>query len=181
VTTQPLAGPAPRCLRALATLTLWSMACAAQSAAPSSKALAACVKISDGAERLACYDKLAGRSAAPSAVPPAAAPVSSPTSSPASAQAASSASTSQIFGLYSAEHPKPPAFSRTLEARVVGLGQSADGRMTVRLEGGGLWELLEERDPLLAVGDKVSVRRAALGSYLMSTPTRRTHRVRRLR
>jgi hypothetical protein len=52
--------------------------------------------------------------------------------------------------------------------------------MTVTLDGGALWELVDDSDPLLAVGDTVTIKRAALGSYLMSTPTKRTHRVRRL-
>jgi hypothetical protein len=49
----------------------------------------------------------------------------------------------------------------------------------VLLDGDALWEL-DEADPLLAVGDVVTITRAALGSYLMQTPTRRLHRVRRL-
>jgi hypothetical protein len=52
--------------------------------------------------------------------------------------------------------------------------------MTVTLEGGQLWEL-DDADPLLAVGETVSISRAALGSFLMETSTKRTHRVRRLR
>jgi hypothetical protein len=51
--------------------------------------------------------------------------------------------------------------------------------MTVTLEGGQLWEL-DEGDPLLTVGDTVDIRRAALGSFMMETPSKRTHRVRRL-
>jgi hypothetical protein len=83
------------------------------------------------------------------------------------------------FGLYPAEHPKPPAVSQSLEARVVAVGHNEDGRMTVSLEGGALWELAEA-DPLLAEGDTVSITRAALGSYLMRTPSKRLLRVRRL-
>ncbi len=52
--------------------------------------------------------------------------------------------------------------------------------MTVALEGGALWEL-DQDDPLLAAGNTVTLTRAALGSYLMRTPTGRSHRVRRLR
>jgi hypothetical protein len=50
----------------------------------------------------------------------------------------------------------------------------------VALEGGQVWEL-EEADPLLAVGDTVTLRRAALGSFMMGTPAKRSHRARRLR
>jgi hypothetical protein len=68
----------------------------------------------------------------------------------------------------------------SLNAPVVALGKSASGRMTVALAGGALWEL-DEPDPLLAVGDVVTITRAALGSYLLHTPSQRSHRARRLR
>ncbi len=52
--------------------------------------------------------------------------------------------------------------------------------MTVTLDGGAVWEMMDGGDPLLAVGDTVTVTRATFGSYLMRTPTKRTHRVERL-
>jgi hypothetical protein len=52
--------------------------------------------------------------------------------------------------------------------------------MTVSLEGGAVWELADP-DPLLTVGETVTITRAALGSYLMHTASKRSHRVRRLR
>ena len=60
------------------------------------------------------------------------------------------------------------------------LGTSASGRMTVSLAGGALWEL-EEADPLLIVGDHVTITRGAFDSYLLHTPTKRIYRARRLR
>jgi hypothetical protein len=104
---------------------------------------------------------------APSAAPAALAPAAPP---------------KEAFGLYEAEHPKPPRVNvaTSLEARIVALGRTAGGRMSVSLESGAVWEL-DQADPLLAVGDTVTLTRAAFGSYLMHTPTRRTHRVQRLR
>ena len=60
------------------------------------------------------------------------------------------------------------------------LGNTASGRMTVTLEGGAVWEL-DDSDPLLAVGESVTITRASFGSYMMHTPSKRTHRARRLR
>jgi hypothetical protein len=155
-------------------------------------ALHACAVIAADAERLACYDQLSRRAAsrpaaaaaAPSsAVPPTTATARAPaaaTSAAATATAAARATTVESFGNYATEHPAAPPKASSLQARVVELGQSASGRMTVSLEGGAVWEL-DTADPLLAAGDLVDVRRAALGSFLMETPSKRTHRVRRLR
>jgi hypothetical protein len=60
------------------------------------------------------------------------------------------------------------------------MGKTIDGRPTVTLEGGALW-LLDEADPLLAVGDTVTVSRGVLGSFLLETSTKRLHHVRRIR
>jgi hypothetical protein len=64
-------------------------------------------------------------------------------------------------------------------AKVVAVGSTSSGRLTVTLEGGALWELADP-DDLLAAGDEVTLRRASLGSYFMDTPSHRRHRVRRL-
>ena len=182
--------------------------------------LRACAAIAPEAERLACYDRIAGRPA-PSpteAVSPAAAaalPTSATPPTPAAAAPAPAAGSAAIgaaavgavqsrnaaalpaasatplsarppptaqpqsFGLYSAEHPKPPPAPSALSARVIGVGSSPDGHQTVALEGGALWQL-DEGDPLLAVGDTVTISRGALGSFLLQTPSERVHHVRRL-
>jgi hypothetical protein len=157
-------------------------------------ALHACAIIAAATERLACYDQLSGRTApsgnAPlAATPPSVAPAlgsaaaataPSVTSAAAATGTPSAIAAPESFGLYSAEHPAPPPASRSFTARVEALGGSASGHMTVALEGGALWEL-DEGDPLLAVGDTVNIRRAALGSFIMETPSKRIHRVHRLR
>jgi hypothetical protein len=173
----------------------------------SQSSLHACAILTDPTERLGCYDQLAGHAphsdaapavaaAATAAVPattttatPAAPAPAAASAAPAAGTTAASAATAtaaaepppkESFGLYTAEHPTAPAVTQSLDDRVVATGASASGRMTVTLASGALWEL-DEADPLLAVGDVVSIRRAALGSFLMETPTKRTHRARRLR
>jgi len=188
---------------------------ASQASAGPQEDLSACGAIVEAAERLACYDRLAGRpapaaakpsvvappAAAGPAAPPAPAPAALPANPPVPAAAASPksgappaaaakpapaagqppAADAKSFGSYSAEHPTgAPAVAQTLSARVIALGKTIDGRPTVTLEGGALW-LLDERDPLLDVGDTVTLSRGALGSFLLETPTRRLHHVRRIR
>ncbi len=144
---------------------------------------AACAPIEDPTQRLSCYDRAAGRPAAPHAsVPVPAAPAAvapAPASAAAGTAAAPAAANPRSFGLYTAEHPAPPPAPSTITGTVASLGTSASGRATVTLEGGQLWELADP-DPLLAAGDAVTIRRAALGSFEMTTPSKRTHRVRRL-
>ena len=147
----------------------------------SETALRVCAGIDSDADRLACYDHLAGRSVSRAAatVPGHSAAASAPA---ATAAAASAPLSAQTFGLYAAEHPKPPpaAAAASLEGRVVSVGSSAGGHMTVLLEGGALWEL-DDADPLLAAGETVTITRAVLGSYILHTPSHRSHRARRLR
>jgi hypothetical protein len=205
---------------------LAAIAASAASAGPQED-LSVCGAIADSAERLACYDRLAGRPAAPQpaaaapAAPPAAPaalaptapgavappataakpatpattapappataakPATPATTAPAppatAAKPATPAADAGSFGSYSAEHPNAaPGVPQSLNARVTALGKTIDGRPTLTLEGGALW-LLDEVDPLLAVGDTVTIRRGLLGSFLLETPTSRLHHVRRIR
>jgi phospholipase A1 len=163
-----------RCLRLLplAALGAAALASAQGSAAPvPASALSACAAVDAPADRLACYDRLAGRAAAPltGVTPESSSPPASPPARP-----------KESFGLYAVEHPAAPKPAAVFTAKVVGLGVGANGRPTVELEGGQLWEL-DSSDPVLANGDSVNITRATLGSFLMSTPKGRTHRVHRLR
>ncbi len=170
------------------------MAAAQPALTISQSALRACASLAVDADRLACYDRLAGRAVpvapthgAAAVAPAAAAPppaLAAPTAGAAAAAAPAAAAPppKESFGLYEAEHPKPPPAptAPSLEARVAALGNTASGRMTVSLEGGAVWEL-DDSDPLLAVGESVTITRASFGSYMMHTPSKRTHRARRLR
>ncbi len=174
---------------------------------PGAQTLESCAAITAAADRLACYDRVSGRATPGNAAPaiptpenpslpatPAsrATPAASVQTSPPPVSAAPDvpakppqAAPSQVlppesFGLYSAEHPTVPNKQSTLTAKVTKLGVLANTHQSVTLDGGQLWEL-DSPDPLLATGDTVTIKRAALGSFILKTPSGRTSRAYRLR
>lgn len=147
-------------------------------------ALAPCVDISSSADRLACYDKLAGRVSAPKAL--AAAPAAAAPPAPASVAAApapAAAPTAEDFGLSNvqkaASSSSPPEI-KFITAKVAGFGHSPNRRTQVTLDNGQVWEYQDDPDSLLSIGDSVTIKRATLGSFLLLTPTKLSHRVRRI-
>jgi hypothetical protein len=203
-------------MMSLAGLAAPCIAGAQQPAPASGSDIAACAAIAAQAERLACYDRLAGRGPAPVSTPPsggsrpsvapsapAPAPAAAagegrtasppnPTPSAPAPSAAGSATppaaatpvapaSKEAFGLYTAEHPAAPkATTDSIVGRVVETKYDTYGRETVLLEGGPVWQL-DGSDALLATGDSVTIKRASLGSYFLTTASGRTHRVKRLR
>jgi len=137
--------------------------------------LKACASIDAPAESLACFKQLAQR-AAPSLTPPAE-PIGA--AAPPAAQPSTAVTPKKSFGLYAAEHSAPPKTEPSHTAEIVGLGKTSSGRPTVTLEGGELWEL-DAADPLLAQGNSVMITRGTFGSFIMTTPTGRVHRVQRI-
>jgi hypothetical protein len=164
-------------------------------------ALAPCIDISSSANRLACYDKLAGRVSAPNAAPVAASPAAT---SPAAASpaAASPAATSPAAAAPVTAAPAPAAapteedFGRSkvrkaassgappeiksITAKVAAFGRSPNHRTQVTLDNGQIWEYQDDPDPLLSIGDSVTIKRATLGSFILQTPTKLSHRVSRI-
>jgi hypothetical protein len=174
-------------------------------------ALAPCIGISSSADRLACYDKLAGRVSAPKAAPVAAAPspaapspaapspaapspaapspaapapaASAPAASVAAAPAPAASPTAEDFGLSkvqkAASSSSPPEI-KSVTAKVAGFGHSPNRRTQITLDNGQVWEYEDDPDSLLSIGDPVTIKRAALGSFILLTPTKHSHRVRRI-
>ena len=139
--------------------------------------LSRCAAVADRDERLTCYDGLATLYARPAK---AAAPA--PAFAPATVSKGPAVESKADFGLTAAQkrtESDEPAKAQAIDGVVTGFGMSSNGRPLVRLDNAQAWEL-DQADPLLSVGDKVIIRSATLGSFLLTTPTKRVHRVRRL-
>ncbi|MHB8475078.1 MAG: hypothetical protein ACYDBZ_02175 [Steroidobacteraceae bacterium] len=185
--------------RALLLSVAWS---AGSNAAPGAVDLARCAGIAAPDARLACYDALAGRPAdrvspaatshpappvspaipAPSPAPP---PVArSPQStSTAPAVAALAAGDPANFGLSPARMHTAPAGPASIQARVTKISESSlgVGHPSVALDNGQTWTFTEtDDDARLGPGDQVTIKRAALGSFVMTTPSKHSYHVRRV-
>jgi hypothetical protein len=118
--------------------------------------------------------------AAPTSAAGSAAP-SAATTPPAGKAGSPAIGTKEAFGLYAVEHPAAPKSPvASVTGKVVAVSYDTYGRETVSLEGGPMWQLAGS-DALLANGDSVTIKRATFGSYIMTTPGGREHRVRRVR
>jgi hypothetical protein len=129
-----------------------------------------CSRIQKNAERLACYDRAVAY-----------------LSQPAEQQAAApSAETS--FGLQ-ASVPQPRAAEEPqddeiafIRARVVEVSTDREGKKVMTLDNGQIWrELSKSGYVALEVGDEVTIKRAALGSFMLTVSGSRPLRVRRVK
>jgi hypothetical protein len=127
-----------------------------------------CVAIQRNTERLACFDRGIENLRAPGAT--------------------TAAGAESSFGLF-AQTPAPAragdpprAEIESLEARVTSIAAAADGSAVLALDNGQSWRQIgSNASLLLKVGDTVVIRRAALGSFQLSTPTGRAAKVKRVR
>ena len=165
------------------------------SAAPGPGDLARCAAIEAPDQRLACYDTLAGRPSDRGAPALSAAPAAASTpgghagSAPAQASApaqipASTGEDPRNFGLSAAQlHPTPPSAPSAVQAHVTQIIQSATGfgRPILVLDNGQTWIFTEAPDDSrLGSGDEVTIKRAALGSFMLTTPSHHSYHVHRL-
>ena len=143
------------------------------------QALTACSTVKEPADRLACFDKLAaaGTAALP-ALPPRPAVATPPAVATAPVRAPESP---EDFGLSGIQKTPRSEQIQAITAAIVVMGHAANGRVRLSLDNGQSWELEDSPDALLAVGNSVTIRRASLGSFLMTTPLKATHRVRRIK
>ena len=143
--------------------------------------LARCAAIAGADQRLACYDTLARR-----ALPPPAAAAAAPSVAPAAAQAvapvaASGAATNpppQNFGM-SRHEQTAPSQPEAIKALVTQITTDRQYNVHVTLDNGQIWTFNASDSPLRA-GDAVTIKRSALGSYLLSTADHHSWHAQRL-
>ena len=138
--------------------------------------LASCRTITEDAARLACYDKLPDQPTPGLATVVPVAP----------SAAAASPSPETLFGRDTVESEdmvrRAAGISRLDEvtSRVSGVEKNPLGKLVLSLDNGQVWVQLDSSTFRVESGDVVRIRRAALGSYLLTgTGGKRTIRVRR--
>ena len=169
-------------------ISLGSMVPGLTTAAAQSKG-AECAAIDDPSARLACFDAAFPRALRTSPPRPAVAPAAP--AAPAAAAAAVAAdepvSEARKFGLSvrqrKAIEPKPAqAELTTTTAAVKTVRRLPPGYLLIGLDNDQVWQQTEIDSHIwLEPGDQVTIRRAALGSYLLDTPGHYSTRVRRIR
>jgi hypothetical protein len=180
----------------LATLLLGVSLSARAATAPTASDLARCAAMAAPDARLACYDSL---SAAATPIVPASTPAPTVSARPAAPKAASVAASKQApapatttpaapsedlndprnFGLNAAQLHAPPPGPQSIQARVAKVSRGRVGTAYVVLDNGQTWTYTDE-DSRLGPGDLVTIKRAVLGSFLMTTPSKRSYHVQRV-
>lgn len=162
--------------------------------APGTSDIAHCSAIAAPDARLACYDNLAGRPADATS-PAAAASVPAPRGpatalSPASVTAAkaptvpvvpapeSEADAARNFGLTQAQAHATPKGLQAIHARIANFASNQFGHAYLVLDNGQTWTLTDE-DGRISAGDAITIRRASLGSFIMTTQSNHTYHVHR--
>lgn len=176
-------------------------------AAPSAADLARCAGLEDPAARLACYDAISGHkaagkgSAASPAVPPGAAAASSTLPAPAAPAIAAPATAAPTVAVPPAPAPATPFSSdpknfgfteaqrapassqsapKAIEARIAKISETRWGAASAVLDNGQTWEFIDgAQDAGLRPQDPITIKRGALGSFLLITPSKHSYHVRR--
>jgi len=162
---------------------------AASSVAAAAPPGQSCTGIANDAERLACYDQAFGRGV-PASSAGAGAPAATADAATAGAVAAvdPAEKARREFGLSEEgkraldENKSGPVEPESLTAKVKGVSRRPTGEQVFVLENGQVWvETSTYTAARAQPGDEVTVRKGALGSYLLVTPKRVATHVRRVK
>jgi len=150
--------------------------------------LLACRELTDGAARLACFDRETAALARVPSVPVAAAPTpaspspAAPTAPPLTPEQKFGLSPAAIVAKEDAAATQAPKDAK-LQARVTALALAGDGRTLFTLDNSQVWRQLEAdgTDVMAKLGDAVTISRGMLGSYWLQIKAGRGCKVTRLR
>jgi hypothetical protein len=182
---------------------LWLRSSVAATPAIDPGAFAHCASITAADERLACYDSLgrpkpaspAAATAAPTrgtatphpATTPGAASTAAATAAPAAATAgaaaagtaasATHADAEKSFGLTKHTAPTEQGPER-IDAQATRVDTDRLGNVRVSLDNGQVW-IFNAPEALIRVGDTLTIKRGALGSFLLTTPEHHTYKAQR--
>jgi len=137
-----------------------------------------CAGIADDGQRLACFDALTAEAAQAAAIPAAM------TGTVTDASPADGAAREAAFGMEQRllrQWQSEPGTVSEIRATIRRLGSGPNNWLVMELDNGQTWAQAEapQYQILLGVGDEVTIRRGAMGSFLLSTPDHRSLRVRR--
>jgi len=146
--------------------------------------LTRCAAIVEAGARLACYDALAGRAtrdnSPASASASAPVPVPVPVPDRASAAPPDPAVATANFGLSAVQQHTADQGPTAIEARITKVIVDQSQRGYLVLDNGQTWAITEG-EMLLDAGEAVTIRRAALGSFMLTSASKRSYHVRRVR
>lgn len=156
--------------------------------------LDACRVLTNDGERLACYDRAAGRILAQTSAPEAATAATPAAAATAAATvaatpaAASTAGAADNFGrerVLAAEEAKRQQQEThdigELSATVTDIDTRMDGLMTITLDNGQVWRQARPDSMFrLKTGDRIQIQPGAMKSFILSGPSKRSTRVSRV-
>ena len=148
-----------------------AVATAAPAPTVSVSELAHCAAIVAVDQRLACYDSLAIAK-----MQPAAAPAAAKTAAPGAAVTTAAAAPAAAAGFGMSTHTAPAEqATQLISAHVVSASSDRQGNVFLVLDNGQTWTYLDTTGAPQP-GGEVTIRRASLGSYLITTPSHHTFR-----
>ncbi len=156
--------------------------------------LESCRVLANDGERLACYDRAAGRILAQASAPEAATAATPAAAATAAATvaatpaAASTAGAADNFGrervLAAEEAKRQQQQTRDigeLSATVTDIDTRMDGLMTITLDNGQVWRQVRPDSMFrLKTGDQIQIQPGAMNSFILSGPSKRSTRVSRV-